>query len=139
MPQKVKKQVAVLANSTIMTDKKIEEEFEWVPYIWYYVIFKNLIEAWLDFGSKVNIMSQVFSQQLGLKICKTSIRAQKIDGTTLKIYKMVVSTLFMSDKDCRERFFKESFLLADVKTDVVLGIPFLIISNLDIDFQARDL
>ncbi len=45
----------------------------------------------------------------------------------------------MSDKDDRERFFEESFLLTNIKPDVVLGIPFLTISNVDVDFQARDL
>ena len=52
---------------------------------------------------------------------------------------MVVSTFSMSDKDGRERFFKESFLLAEVKSEIVLGMPFLIMSNADVDFQARDL
>ncbi len=37
------------------------------------------------------------------------------------------------------RFFEESILLADVKPDVVLGLPFLTISNADVDFQAWDL
>ncbi len=45
----------------------------------------------------------------------------------------------MSDKDTRERFFEERFLLADVKPDVILRMPFLIMNNADIDFQAWDL
>ena len=45
----------------------------------------------------------------------------------------------MFDKDSRERFFEESFLLADLKPDIVLGMLFLTISNTDIDFQAQDL
>ncbi len=40
----------------------------------------------------------------------------------------------MSDKDGRKKFFKESFLLADVKPDIVLGILFLTMSNTDVDF-----
>ncbi len=52
---------------------------------------------------------------------------------------MVVSTFSVSNKDGRERFFKESFLLADVSPDVVFRMPFLTINNADIDFQARDL
>ncbi len=35
------------------------------------------------------------------------------------------------------RFFEKSFLLANVKPDIVFGILFLIISNVDIDFKAR--
>ncbi len=52
---------------------------------------------------------------------------------------MVVSTFSVTNKDGRERFFEESFLLADVSPDIVLGMPFLIMSNVDIDFQARNL
>ncbi len=52
---------------------------------------------------------------------------------------MVVSTFSVLDKDGRERFFKENFLWADVMSDIVLGMPFLTISNADIDFQAQDL
>ncbi len=84
-------------------------------------------------------MSQAFTQQLGLKIRKTNVGAQKIDGTTLETYGIVVSTFSVSDKDGRKRFFEESFLLADVSPDIVLGMPFLTMSNSDVDFQARDL
>ncbi len=52
---------------------------------------------------------------------------------------MVVSTFSISDKNRRERFFEESFLLANVRPDIVLRMPFLIISNADVNFQARDL
>ena len=52
---------------------------------------------------------------------------------------MVVSSFFVTDKDGKERFFEESFLLANVKLDIVLGILFLTINNVDIDFQAWDL
>ncbi len=133
--------MAVLATSTSTTDKKTKEEEEQVSYIWYPVTFKDqdLTEALLDSGSEVNTMSQAFAQQLDLKIRKINVGAQKIDGTTLETYGMVVSIFSVSDKDGRERFFKESFLLANVSPDIVLGIPFLIMNNANIDLQARDL
>ncbi len=84
-------------------------------------------------------MSQAFGQQLGLNNRKTNVGAQKIDGTTLETYRMVVSTFSVSDKDGREWFFEESYLLADVSPDVVLGMPFLTMRYADVDFQARDL
>ncbi len=52
---------------------------------------------------------------------------------------MVVSTFLVLDKDGWERFFEESFLLADVRPDIVLGMPFLTMSNADVDFQARNI
>ena len=45
----------------------------------------------------------------------------------------------MSDKDNRERFFEESFLLANVKPEIVLKMLFLTMSNADVDFQAQNL
>ena len=128
--------MAVLAISISITNKKIKEELEQIPCIWYPVTFKDQIEALLDSRSKVNIMSQIFAQQLNLK---TNIKAQKIDSTILKTYKMVVSTFFVLDKDNKERFFEESFLLADIRLNIMLGIFFLIIGNADVNFQAQDL
>ncbi len=93
----------------------------------------------LDSRSEVNAISQAFVQQLGLKICKTNVKAQKIDGATLETYGMVISTFSVLDKDGRERFFEENFLLTDVRPDIVLRMPFLTMSNADVDFQARDL
>ena len=45
----------------------------------------------------------------------------------------------MLDKDGKERFFEEIFLLADVKLEVVFEILFLTINNADVNFQARNL
>ena len=52
---------------------------------------------------------------------------------------MVVITFSVLDKDGRERFFEESFLLAEVKPKIVFGMLFLTMSNTDVDFQARNL
>ena len=133
MPWKAKKLVAILAISMPMIGKK-EEELEWVSCIWYLVIFKDQIEALLDSERKVNVMSQVFVYQLDLKIWKTNVKVQTIDGTTLETYKIVISTFSIWNKDNKERFFEESFLLADIKPDIVFGILFLTMNNTDIDF-----
>lgn len=81
-------------------------------------------------------MNQTFAFQLGLKVQKTHVGAQKIDGTTLETYRIVVSTFFILDKDSRKSFFEESFILANIKSDVVFRILFLTINNADIDFQV---
>ncbi len=116
--------MAVLATLTLMTKKKTKEELEWVSCIWYLVIFKNLIEALLNSESKVNAINKAFPSQIGLKIWKTNVRAQKTKGTTLETYKMVVSIFFVLDKSGKKSFCQESFLLANDKPDVVLEIPF---------------
>ncbi len=47
---------------------------------------------------------------------------------------MIVSTFSVLDKDSKKKFFENSFLLADVKPEIVFGMPFLTISNADINF-----
>ena len=47
---------------------------------------------------------------------------------------MVVSTFSVLDKDDKEKFFKKSFLLGNADPNVLLGMPFLTMSNVDIDF-----
>ncbi len=129
----------VLATSMSLIEKKTEEELEQLPCIQYPITFKDQTEALLISGNKVNVMSQAITYQLGLKTWKINVRAQKIDGTTLETNGIIVSTLSILDKDNKERFFEESFLLADVKPDIILEIPFLTIRNADVDFQAREL
>ena len=84
-------------------------------------------------------MSHVFAHQLVLKIWKTNVVAQKIDGTTLETYRIVVSTFSVLDKDSRKIFFEKSFLLANGKPNIVLEILFLTINNANMDLQAWDL
>ena len=122
-----------------MTGKKKEEELELVACIWYLVTFKDQTEALLNLKSEVNTISLVFASQLGLRICKSNVQAQKIDDTTLETYGIVVSSFCLLDKDSQETFFEESFLWADVKPNTMLGIFFTIMSNADIDFQVRNL
>ncbi len=123
-----------------MTEKTEEmKELVLVLCIWYAVSFKDKIGALLDSKSEVNAISQAFAHQLGFKIRKTNVGAQKIDGTILETYRIVVSTFFVLDKNDKERFFEVSFLLANIKPDIVLKMPFLTMSNIDVDFQAREL
>lgn len=81
-------------------------------------------------------MRQAFTSQLGLKVWKTNVKAQKFDSTTPKTYEIKVFIFSVSDKNERERFFPKSFLLVDVKPNIVLGISFLAINNANVDFQA---
>ena len=134
MPKKVKKLVAVLATSTSMTDKKTEEKLDRIPCIQYSITFNNQTKALLDSKSEVHAMNPAFAFQLDRKIWKTNVWSQKINGTSLETYGMVISIFSMLDKDGRERFFEESFLLAEVKLNIVLGIPFLTMSNADVNF-----
>ena len=93
----------------------------------------------LDSGSKVNAMSPAYVERLGLKTRKTNVGAQKIDGSALETFGMVIADFQVEDKDGRSRFFKETFLVADTKFEVVLRMPFLKLSNADVSFGEKTL
>ena len=95
--------------------------------------------ALLDSGSKVNAMSPVCAKKLGFKTQKTNIEAQKIEGSTLKIFGMVIADFQVEDKGDRPKYFQEIFLMANTKFEMVLGIPFLKISNNNIAFGKETL
>ena len=52
---------------------------------------------------------------------------------------MVVVAISMRDKANRVTFFEETFLMTNVSPEVVLGMPFLILSSADVDFLGREL
>ena len=92
-----------------------------------------------DSGNKVNAISLTYIKKLGFKIRKTNVGAQKIDGSALETFGMVIADFQLEDKGGRPRFFQETFLVADTKFEVVLEMPFLKISNANVAFDKRTL
>ena len=89
--------------------------------------------------SEVNPIHPSFAKQLGLPIRPTDVEAQKIDGTTLNTHGIVVAAFSVMDKANQVRFFEETFLVANVSPEVVLGMPFLTLSGADVDFSGQEL
>ena len=113
-----------------------------VPCIRYPIIFrKNSVPvlALLDSGSEVNAIHPTFAQELGLPIRTTDIGAQKIDGTMLDTFGMMVVAFLVTDKANRVKFFKKTFLVANVSPEVVLGMPFFTLSGADVNFSGQEL
>ena len=79
-------------------------------------------------------MTPAYAAELGLTTRKTSVGAQKIDGLPLETYGMALTRFSVQDSLGRVRFFEETFLLADTSMEVVLGMPFLSLSNADVEF-----
>ena len=142
-----KKLVSVLATSALVTGaskKAPEVVLDRVPCIHYPVQFRKdkeraTIRALIDSGSEVNAMTPAYAKQLGFRTQRTNIGAQKIDGSLLATYGMVIAAFQVIDKLGRARFFQKTFLLADTMMEVVLGMPFLTLSNADIQFAEKEL
>ena len=84
-------------------------------------------------------MNPDYARKLELKIRRTNIGAQKIDGSALKIFGMIIADFQVEDKASRPRFFQKTFLVADTKFEVILGMLFLKISNADVSFGEETL
>ena len=97
------------------------------------------VSVLLDSGSEVNAIHPIFIRKLGLPIRTTDIGAQKIDGTMLDIFGMVVVAFSVTDKANRVRFFEETFLVANVSPEVVLEMLFLTLRSANVDFLGREL
>ena len=97
------------------------------------------VSALLDSGSEVNVIYPILAWELGLSIKITDVGAQKIDSTMLDIFEIVVVAFSVTDKANWIRFFEETFLVANVSPEIVLGIPFFTLSGADIDFSGRKL
>ena len=68
---------------------------EQVPCIYYLMQYQKdkskIVLALLDFGREVNAMTPTFVTQLGLKMQKTNVHAQKIEKSSLESYDMVIA------------------------------------------------
>ena len=84
-------------------------------------------------------MILAYTAKLGLKVCPTNIKIQKIDGSLLKTFGMVILGFQMIDKLDRAWFFKETFLLANTSIEVILEILSLTFSNTDVQFIDKEL
>ena len=97
--------MSVSATSVPMTGSD-EEDVVRVPCIHYPVRFQEeQVRALLDSGSEVNAMNPDYARKLGLKIRKTNIGAQKIDGSVLETFGIVIADFQVEDKASRPRFF----------------------------------
>ena len=82
-------------------------------------------------------MNPDFIRKLGLKVQKTNIGAQKIDGFALETFGIEIADLQMEDKVGRPRFFQKTFLMANTKFEIILKMLFLKLSNTNVLFGEK--
>lgn len=130
-------------TSTLITGaKEITLILEYVSYIYYSIQFKkntDEIQALINSESKINVMTPAYGNKLSFQMQKTNVRAQKIDGSILKTYKMVIVGFQVQDKFRRARFFQKTFLIADTNIKVIFGMFFPTCSKIKVDFAEEEL
>lgn len=84
-----------------MASKETNVALKKVPYIYYPLCFeKNItdIRALINSGSEVNAMITVFGAKLNLRVYSTNVEAQKINGSTFKIFRIVLASFQIENK-----------------------------------------
>ena len=96
-----------------MTDINKKTTLKQVPYIWYLIWFcrnnnkdeDKDIRALIDPGSEVNAMHPAYAIKLGLYARKIDVGVQKIDGSHLDTFGIVIADCSVKDKLKRVWFF----------------------------------
>lgn len=84
-------------------------------------------------------MTSAYAAKIRLKVCPTNVEAQKINGSTLDIFKIVLANFRIEDKLGHAQYFRKTFLLANNSIEVILRRPFLTLNNADVSFLERKL
>ena len=113
-----------------------------VPCIWYPITFwrKSVpVLTLFNISSEVNAIYLISARELGLPMRLTDVGAKKIDGIMLETFRVIVTLFLLTDKVNWIRFIEETFLVANVSSEIVFGRPFLTIRGTDIDFLVWEL
>ena len=90
LPGTSKKLVSVSTTSVSVTDGS--KEVIRVPCINYPVQFQEeQVRALLNSGSEINAINPAYAERLNLKTWKINVGVQKIDGSALEMFGMVIT------------------------------------------------
>lgn len=84
----------------LVTEDSQEVTLKFISCIQYLVEFqkdKDNIQALLNLGSKVNVINPAYTKKIGLHVRQTDMGAQKIDGSYLNTFKMVIASLSLQN------------------------------------------
>lgn len=69
----------------------------------------------------------------------SNVGTQKINGSQLEIFGIIVSSFLIDDKDEKSPVFETTFLLVDISIDITFEMPFLNLNNIWINFNNWEL
>lgn len=96
------------------------------------------VQALINSNIEVNAMILPYVAVLRLRICLTDIGAQKVDWSIFLTYGMMITNFQFEDKKRKICFFQKTFLMANTAIEIVLKIPILTFSQMEINFVDRE-
>ncbi len=134
---------SISVTTSLEADASIQatEALQWVFCIQYLVRFQEgqPIRAFIDSNSEVNAMTPAYTAKLDLTIWKTSVGAQKIDGSPLETHDMTLIRFSFQKSQKRLWYFDETFRMSNTTLEEVLGMFFLAFSNVNFQFGTEKL
>ena len=97
------------------------------------------MSAIFDSSSEVNAIYSILAEKLSFVVRTTNVGIKQIDCTTIETYKIVVVVFLIIDQADKIKFFKKIFLVVNISPNVVLKMPFLIMSVANVDFPKKKL
>lgn len=96
------------------------------------------MQTLIDSDSKVNAMTLAYVVKLDLTIQKTSIKAEKIDGSLLAANGIASAKFLLQRILERIWFFEETIILVNTSMKVILKMSFLFFSKANIEFTELE-
>lgn len=96
---------------------------------------KTQVLTLIDSKIEVNTIHLSFVKELGFPIKSTEVGGQKINGTILDIYEIIVTVFSVIYKANQVRYFKMTFVMGNINPKVVFRIFFLTLSSANVDFS----
>lgn len=90
-------------------------------------------------GNEVNTITPAYTAQPSLKVQKTNIGTQKIDGSTFETFEIVIADFQIENMLGRVQFCQKTFLIVNITLEVIFKILFFTLSNVDIQFAKGEL
>ena len=86
----------------------------------------------------MNAIHPIYITKLGFCTRKIDIGIEKIDGSYLNTFGIVLADYSVKNKLGKMLFFNETFLLVSIGLDVVLGMPLLTLNKVNVWFTERE-
>lgn len=143
----MKKLVLILATLLLMTvtsEKSTSKpnalsseksKLQLVPCFYYFVKFnKKLVHTLINLENELNVINPTFAKILVLQVWQTEVGTQKIDRSSLKIFRIVIAYSSIDNKVRKSQFFDETFSLTNISINIALEMYFFILNNAKIYF-----
>lgn len=94
-----------------MTEASKEDDvvLNWVLSTHYPLHFckdkENQVLTLINSSDEINAMISAYVSKLGLRVCRTNVKAQKIDSSTLKTFGIILASFQVEDKFRNTWFF----------------------------------